>query len=57
MEKQEIAGAIPYLFPLTKGSMRRKRRDSMRVEEEIGSPDFEIKTPDFIRAVFGTIPL
>ena len=44
-EKQEIAGALPYLFPLTKGSMRRKRRKTL--EKEIGSLDLEIKSADF----------
>ena len=38
IEKQEIAGALPYLFPLTKGNMRRKRRKTL--EREIASPDF-----------------
>ena len=42
-EKQEIAGALPYLFPLTKESMRRKRRKTL--EREIGSRDLEIRVP------------
>ena len=50
-KKQEIAGALPYLFPLTKGNMRRKRRKTL--EREIGSPDLEIGSPDFICGVFG----
>ena len=49
-EKQEIAGALPYLFPLTKGNMRRKRRKTL--EKEIGSLDLEIGSPDFAREGF-----
>ena len=49
-EKQEIAGTLPYLFPLTKGNMRRKRRKTL--EKEIGSPDLEIGNPDFAREGF-----